>query len=73
MGIIMGIEQAIIQTRELDAIFQEHYIGKRVMTPYGSGIAISWRQPGIFTPVRLVVDTDIGSRIKVNSKHVYPL
>jgi hypothetical protein len=58
---------------ELAAIFQEHYIGKRVMTPYGEGVAISWKPPGFMTPVKLVVDTDSGFRLNIDSKNVYPL
>lgn len=58
---------------ELDEVFKQHYIGKRVRTPYGEGVAIDWRPPGFLSPVRLVVRTDTGHILKVDSKLVYPI
>lgn len=58
---------------ELDEMFQKHYIGKRVITPYGEGVAIDWREPGFLSPVRLVVRTDTGFIMKVDSTLVRPI
>lgn len=58
---------------ELDEVFKQHYIGKRVRTPYGEGVAIDWRPPGFLSPVRLVVRTDTGFIMEIDSTLVRPI
>lgn len=58
---------------ELDEIFRQHYIGKRVRTPYGEGVAIAWIPPGFLSPVKLVVKTDTGFIMEIDSTLVCPI